>query len=334
MDYIPRQQASDLPFDGSDIILRYTLEHPALPYAFEDTLEQWSVAVLRYHGEDGCQQCPADGGLCRFEDGTPIGAMEFVRIRDYTRDRAWEAADSHTGDIEKIVSVRTDPAYAMTPGLHWSPEFEERIDCPVGDLLIMDRAFIEPQWRGFGLGALADHDRAVCIDARVGKVPLGQGLAGDLRADLGQGSQVPLTLAPTFRELPELQRHERPALRSGRQYEPSIAFRPLSVHAAYPVGLCEVHFPASVDLGFQNRTVLDRRRGISLQANRERALRVAAHLIFDGRCTRATEAVSERFTPSEAAGCLRSASINVCQVQILSDSVIGTGEVYESHAVL
>ncbi|MER6782204.1 MULTISPECIES: hypothetical protein [unclassified Streptomyces] len=155
MDYIPRQQAGDLPFEGSDIILRYTLEHPALPYEFEDTLEQYSVAILRYHGEDGCPQCPPDGGLCRFEDGAPIGAMEFVRIRDYTRDPAWEAADSHTGDIEKIVSVCIDPAYAMTPGLHWSPEFEERIDCPAGDLLIMDRAFIEPQWRGFGLGALA-----------------------------------------------------------------------------------------------------------------------------------------------------------------------------------
>ncbi|MEU7556481.1 hypothetical protein AB0B01_29865 [Streptomyces sp. NPDC044571] len=92
---------------------------------------------------------------CRFEDGTPIGEMSFVRIRDYTRDPAWEAADSYTGDIEKIVSVCTDPAYAMTPGLHWSPEFEERIDCPAGDLLIMDRVRIQRQWRGFGIGALA-----------------------------------------------------------------------------------------------------------------------------------------------------------------------------------
>ncbi|MEV6582729.1 hypothetical protein AB0M92_31725 [Streptomyces sp. NPDC051582] len=154
MNYVPRQAASELPFEGTDIILRYGCAHPALPFEFEDTLEVWSVEVLRYHHEDGCPQCPP-AGPCRFEDGTPIGEMSFVRIRDYTADPAWEAADSYTGDIEKIVSVCTDTAYAMTPGLHWSPAFEERIDVPVGDLLIMDRARIDPQWRGFGLGALA-----------------------------------------------------------------------------------------------------------------------------------------------------------------------------------
>ncbi|MFJ5551214.1 hypothetical protein [Streptomyces sp. NPDC093225] len=154
MDYIPRQAAHELPFDGTDIVLRYSFEHPALPFEFEDTLEAWSVAVLRYHGEDGCPQCPPECP-CRFEAGTPIGGMEFVRIRDFTADPGWEAADSYTGDIEKIVSVCTDPGYAMTPGLHWSAEFEERIDCPAGDLLIMDRVRIEPQWRGFGIGALA-----------------------------------------------------------------------------------------------------------------------------------------------------------------------------------
>ncbi|WP_405681116.1 hypothetical protein OG239_00610 [Streptomyces sp. NBC_00868] len=154
MDYIPRRTASELPFESTDILLRYSFEHPALPFEFEDTLEVWSVGILQYHHEDGCPQCPP-ADMCRFHDGTPIGEMRFVKIRGFTADPAWEAADSHTGDIEKIVAVCTDPAYAMTPGLHWSPEFEERIDCPVGDLLIMDRVRIEPQWRGFGIGALA-----------------------------------------------------------------------------------------------------------------------------------------------------------------------------------
>ncbi|MEU7729685.1 hypothetical protein AB0B78_31300 [Streptomyces sp. NPDC040724] len=154
MDYIPQRPPSELPFDGTDILLRYASEHPALPYEFEDTLEVWSVGILQYHGEDGCPQCPPDDE-CRLTGGTPIGEMSFVRIRDFTKDPAWEAADSHTGDIEKIVSVCTDPAYAMTPGLHWSPEFEERIDCPAGDLLIMDRVWLRPEWRRFGIGALA-----------------------------------------------------------------------------------------------------------------------------------------------------------------------------------
>ncbi|MGW6940315.1 hypothetical protein ACWGF3_15160 [Streptomyces xanthophaeus] len=154
MDYIPRRAADELPFDSTDLFLRYSFEHPVLPYEFEDTLEVWSVGILHYHGEDGCSHCPPDD-TCRFQDGTPIGSMNFVRIRDFTADPAWEAADSHDGDTEKIVSVCTDPAYAMTPGLHWSPEFEDRIECPVGDLLIMDRVRIEPPWRGFGIGALA-----------------------------------------------------------------------------------------------------------------------------------------------------------------------------------
>ncbi|MEU7556482.1 hypothetical protein AB0B01_29870 [Streptomyces sp. NPDC044571] len=59
MDYIPRRPPSELPFDGSDILLRYTCEIPALPYEFEDTLEVWSVGILQYHGEDGCPHCPA-----------------------------------------------------------------------------------------------------------------------------------------------------------------------------------------------------------------------------------------------------------------------------------
>lgn len=155
MDYIPRRAASDLPFDGSDIVLRYGFAHPALPFEFEDTLELWSVEILRYHDEDVCPRCSPEGGSCPFESGTPIGEMTFVKVRDFTGDPAWEAADAHDGDIEKIVSVCTDPAYAMTPGLHWSPEFEERIDVPAGDLLIMDRVRIEPQWRGFGIGALS-----------------------------------------------------------------------------------------------------------------------------------------------------------------------------------
>ncbi len=52
-------------------------------------------------------------GSWRIRSGTPIGEMTFVKVRDFTSDPAWEAADAHDGDIEKIVSVCTDPAYAM-----------------------------------------------------------------------------------------------------------------------------------------------------------------------------------------------------------------------------
>jgi len=155
MPYTPRRDLSELPFSGTDIILRYSYEHPAVPFDFEDTLEEWHVAITRYHGEDRCPNCP-DDGWCEFADtGTPLGHMSFVRIRNYTANPAWEAADAHTGDIEKVVSVCTDSAYAMTPGLHWSAEVDEVIDAATGDLLIMDRVHLDPQWRGFGIGALA-----------------------------------------------------------------------------------------------------------------------------------------------------------------------------------
>ncbi|QPP05203.1 hypothetical protein G4Z16_01040 [Streptomyces bathyalis] len=156
MTYTPRRPVSELPFSGSDIMLRYNLEHPAVPFDFEETLETWSVGISRYHGEDeSCPNCSQEQECDFYESGTPIGSMSFVRIRDYTSDPAWEAADSHSRDIEKVVAMCTDSAYSMTPGLHWSKDFEEVIEMSVGDLLIMDRVHINPEWRGFGIGALA-----------------------------------------------------------------------------------------------------------------------------------------------------------------------------------
>ncbi|MDO0936381.1 hypothetical protein QQY66_33530 [Streptomyces sp. DG2A-72] len=153
MAYTPRRPVADLPFDAQDIMLRYSHSHPAVPFEFEDTLEVWPVEISRYHGEDDCPRCREDG-TCEFsETGIPIGDMSFVRIRSYTKDSGWEAADSYTGDIEKVVSVCTEPEYAMTPGLHWSPEFQEMVE-GVGDLLIMDRVRLNAEFRGFGIGAL------------------------------------------------------------------------------------------------------------------------------------------------------------------------------------
>lgn len=111
MDYIPRRTASELPFDSTDILLRYSFEHPALPCEFEDTLEVWSVGIPQYHHEDGCPQCPPED-VCRFHDGTPIGEMHFVKIRGFTADPAWEAADSTPA------TSRRSSRYAPTPPTH------------------------------------------------------------------------------------------------------------------------------------------------------------------------------------------------------------------------
>ncbi|MFD7170090.1 hypothetical protein [Streptomyces violascens] len=81
MDYIPRQAAHAPPFEGTDILLRYSFEHPSFPYEFEDILEVWSVQIVQYHGEGGCPHCPPDEGECLFEDGTPIGNMATTDAR-------------------------------------------------------------------------------------------------------------------------------------------------------------------------------------------------------------------------------------------------------------
>ncbi|MEU8140139.1 hypothetical protein [Streptodolium elevatio] len=150
----PRRPCAELPFSGRDIMLTYTHEHPAVPFEFEDTLEIWSVDITRYHDDDGCEQC-SDTASCEASQDPRLGHMEFVRLRDYTADPGWDAADAHTGDLEKIVSVCTNPEYAMTPGLHWNKDFEDAVESPVGDLLVMDRVRLAPQWRGFGIGAFA-----------------------------------------------------------------------------------------------------------------------------------------------------------------------------------
>ena len=85
MTYKPRRPVSELPCRGTDIVLTYGSEQPAVPFEFGDTLETWHVKITRYHGEEPCQNCPEDE-YCEFgEKGHPIGHMEFVRIRDFTR---------------------------------------------------------------------------------------------------------------------------------------------------------------------------------------------------------------------------------------------------------
>lgn len=54
-------------------------------------------------------------------------------------------ADAQSGDLESIAATVLDDG-------EYSAAFQEAIDCPVGDLLILDRVFLALPWRGFGLG--------------------------------------------------------------------------------------------------------------------------------------------------------------------------------------
>ncbi|MER6421130.1 hypothetical protein [Streptomyces sp. NPDC001137] len=54
-------------------------------------------------------------------------------------------ADAELGDLESIAAAVLDDG-------EYSAAFQEAIDSPVGDLLILDRVFLARPWRGFGLG--------------------------------------------------------------------------------------------------------------------------------------------------------------------------------------
>ncbi|MFJ2722232.1 hypothetical protein [Streptomyces sp. NPDC087437] len=141
-----RRPAFELPGDPALLRLTYTHEHPAVPYDYEDTLENWHVSVRAFHDEK--EAC--DGGCTEaceqlIEDGSEVGWLRLWRLRDYTGEDRWTAADAESGDLESIVAV-------VLEGGEYSDAFEEVIECPVGDLPILDRVFLSRPWRGFGLG--------------------------------------------------------------------------------------------------------------------------------------------------------------------------------------
>ncbi|MGW2572871.1 hypothetical protein [Streptomyces sp. NPDC001537] len=143
-----RRPARELPGDPARLRLVYTHGHPIEPYDFEDTLEQWHVSVRLFHPEeDECPQGCSEACERAIEEGTEIGYLHLCRLRDYTGDNRWEAADAESGDLESIASTVLDPRTGQ-----YTDAFDEAIECPVGDLLILERVFLDKPWRGFGLG--------------------------------------------------------------------------------------------------------------------------------------------------------------------------------------
>ncbi|MFJ3616187.1 hypothetical protein [Streptomyces hydrogenans] len=143
-----RRPVSELPGDPADLELVYSHSHRASPYEYEDTLEHWTVSVRYLRDplekyEDGCDGgCGASG-----DSSTQVGYLRLWRLRDYTGADRLMVADCESGDLESIVSAVLDRD-------EYSAAFEEVIECPVGDLLILDRVYLAKPWRGFGLGPL------------------------------------------------------------------------------------------------------------------------------------------------------------------------------------
>ncbi|MET9018168.1 hypothetical protein ABZX74_46375 [Streptomyces olivaceoviridis] len=51
--------------------------------------------------------------------------------------------DAHTGDVSRIDETLLDVGRS-----EYAPAFEEALAYPVGDLLVMDRVILVPEWRG------------------------------------------------------------------------------------------------------------------------------------------------------------------------------------------
>ncbi|MET9378833.1 hypothetical protein ABZX98_32650 [Streptomyces sp. NPDC002992] len=144
----PKRPVTELPGDPVRLHLHYGHGHPAVPYDFEDTLEPWHVTVT--HGLAGDEEWDDDEAANSHAPapGTKVGRLILWRLRDYTSDNQWEAADAESGDLEVIAS-----AVLGRSGHHgYSAAFEKAVAQPVGDLLILDRVSLDKAWRGFGLG--------------------------------------------------------------------------------------------------------------------------------------------------------------------------------------
>lgn len=135
-----------LPAALSLISLVYGHEHPVAAQEFSDTVEVWTVTA-RIDADLQAQGAAATGKDLDAIGDITVGRMVFVRVRMVGPDHPWEAMDAHSGDVARIGESVLDVATGQ-----WSADFEKALAHPVGDLLVMDRVVLEPDWRGFGLG--------------------------------------------------------------------------------------------------------------------------------------------------------------------------------------
>lgn len=82
--------------------------------------------------------------------GAEVGHLVLWRLRDYTGDNRWGAADAESGDLEVIAAA----VLGRSGHTGYSAAFDKAVTHPVGDPLILDRVRLGKEWRGFGLGPI------------------------------------------------------------------------------------------------------------------------------------------------------------------------------------
>lgn len=147
----PPRPAAELPGDPARLYFSYSHGHGLEQWDDGDTLECWHVSIsygLSYDDEeldqDEDSDLPAEPA-----SGTKVGDLMLYRMRDLTGRDRWQVADAHSGDLEVIASAVFSPKRGT-----YAKAFDKAIEMPVGDLLILDRVWLDKAWRGFGLGPM------------------------------------------------------------------------------------------------------------------------------------------------------------------------------------
>lgn len=131
----------DLPFSPADLVLRYSLEQRAGPLgdAFESAIQHWQIEVVAEQF-DGADDDPVS---------RPVG---WARVTIVTRDygaNLYEVFDAIDGDHETVAAALFDPG-----GGDLAEDLEERYPLILGDVLLCERTWIKPEYRGHKLGLL------------------------------------------------------------------------------------------------------------------------------------------------------------------------------------
>lgn len=130
----------DLPFSPTDLVLRYSLEQRAgyLRDAFETAAQHWQIEVVAERFDRGDEPV-----------SWPVGwARVMIAARDHGAN-LYEVFDSIDGDHETVASALFDPSDGDL-----SEDLEERYPLILGDVLLCDRTWVKPEYRGHRLGLL------------------------------------------------------------------------------------------------------------------------------------------------------------------------------------
>jgi hypothetical protein len=127
--------AADLPFDPDGLTLTYQHHQYMGMDVFSETTERWTVTVR------------APGVDLGDDDGPVVGELRLYRMRTDAGANWTMAADAASGDLLSIIEA------VMEDG-QFTEAFEEEIEAPYGELLVLDLVRLDRPLRGFGLGPI------------------------------------------------------------------------------------------------------------------------------------------------------------------------------------